>query len=70
MMPAAQVLGQERVHRLGWSAAYEVRQRVDELRPLDVHLGREAPREDALDHHVRDGRQRPARACATARRRS
>src|SRR6266511_250164 len=39
-------------------ATNEVHQRVDELRPLDVHLGREAPREDALDHDVRDGRQR------------
>lgn len=59
MMPAAQVLGEERVHRLCWSAAYEVRQRVYDLRPLDVQRGREGQREDALDDHVRDGRQRP-----------
>ena len=36
-------LGQERVQWLGGAATHEVRQRVHELRPLDVHLGREAP---------------------------
>ena len=36
-------LGQERVQRLGGAAAHEVHQRVHELRPVDVHLGREAP---------------------------
>ena len=51
-------LRQERVHGLGGAAAHEVRQRVDELRPFDVHLRCEAPREDGLDDHVGDGRQR------------
>ena len=32
--------GQEYVHRLGRAAAHEVDQRVDDLRPLHVHLGR------------------------------
>ena len=41
-------LGQERVHGLGGPATYEVHQRVDELGPFDVHLRREAPREDGL----------------------
>jgi hypothetical protein len=51
-------LSQERVHGLGGTATHEVHQRVDELRPFDVHLGRETPREDAVDDDVRDGRQR------------
>jgi response regulator receiver domain-containing protein len=51
-------LSQKRVHRLGGAARHELRKRVDELRPLHVHLGRKAPREDSLDDDVRNGRQR------------
>ena len=38
-------LGQELGHGLSRATAHEVHQRVDELRPVNVHIGREAPRE-------------------------
>ena len=51
-------LGEERLRRLSRSATDEVRQRIDELRSVDVHLGRKAQRENRLNHGVRDARQR------------
>ncbi len=43
---------QEGGKRLGWSAAHEGRELLDELGPRGIDIGRETPRKDALDDHL------------------
>ena len=65
---AASVWARNASSGLGRAAAHEVHQRGDEVRPFGVHLGREAPREDALDDDVGDRRQRRASVRHSRRR--
>ena len=51
----------ERVDRLLGAAAHEVGQGLDVVRFLRIQLGREAPREDPLNHHLRHVVQRLGR---------